>query len=78
MSYGSSRMRPVWNNHVMGIINNMVSLRIKNHAQQWSLATLQNNSMPRACVNLGAAAHIADRIAHTLIMIVNMSNALPT
>ncbi len=54
-----------------------VSVRIKNHAQEWYLATLRNKSTPRAFVNLGAAAHIAYGLAHAPIMIVNMSNALP-
>ncbi len=53
-----------------------VSFRIKNHAQEWYLATLRNKSKPRAFVNLGAAAHIAYGLAHAPIMIVNMSNAL--
>lgn len=53
-----------------------VSFRIKNHAQEWYLATLRNKSKPRAFVNLGAAAHIAYGIAHAPIMIVNMSKAL--
>lgn len=54
-----------------------VSFRIKNHAQEWYLATLRNKSTPRAFVNLGAAAHIAYGLAHAPIMIVNMSKALP-
>ena len=54
-----------------------VSFRIKNHAQEWYLATLRNKATPRAFVNLGAAAHIAYGLAHAPIMIVNMSKALP-
>ena len=54
-----------------------VSFRIKNHAQEWYLATLRNKSTPRAFVNLGAAAHIAYGLARAPIMIVNMSRALP-
>lgn len=54
-----------------------VSFRIKNHAQEWYLATLRNKSTPRAFVNPGAAAHIAYGLAHAPIMIVNMSNARP-
>jgi hypothetical protein len=54
-----------------------VSFRIKNHAQEWYLATLRNKSTPRAFVNLGAAAHIAYSLAHAPIMIVNMSKARP-
>lgn len=53
-----------------------VSFRIKNQAQEWYLATLRNKSTPRAFVNLGAAAHIAYGLAHTPIMIVNMSKVL--
>ena len=53
-----------------------VSFRIKNQAQEWYLATLRNKAMPRAFVNLGAAAHLAYGIAHAPIMIVNMSKAL--
>ena len=61
----------------MGIPNKkyQVSFRIKNHAQEWYLATLRNKSKARAFVNLGAAAHIAYGFAHAQIMIVNMSKA---
>ncbi len=55
-----------------------VSFRIKNHAQEWYLATLRNKTKPRAFVNLGAAAHIAYGLAHAPLMTVNMSNAQPT
>ncbi len=53
-----------------------LSFRINNQAQEWYLSTHRNKSKPRAFVNLGAAAHIAYGIAHTPIMIVNMSKAL--
>ena len=54
-----------------------VSFRIKNHAQEWYLATLRNKSTPRAFVNLGAAAYIAYGLAHAPTMIVNMFKARP-
>lgn len=52
--------------------NYPVSVRIKNHAQEWYLSTRRNKSTPRAFVNLGAAAHIAYGIARARMMIVNM------
>ena len=54
-----------------------VSFRIKNQAQEWYLATLRNKSTPRAFVNLGPSAHIPFGLAHTPIIIMNLSKALP-
>jgi hypothetical protein len=52
-----------------------VSVRIKNHAQEWYLSTLREKATPRAFVNLGSAAHITYGIAHAPIMVVIMSKA---